>query len=169
MVDLDQTERVDRELNVVKRARFNQTHKQTRFPKQSLVFNHIRLKSCLRYLQGNVNKTTCHYINKFNFNNLSDGPLSSPNLCGLLILWRQGCESTLNFAKNWQNFWAQNWHLRSCWVHYSAALFRDSDFRLICFDAVFDQHKLGRPPAVGGPFRSSLKSRSKKQIQEDQK
>ena len=25
-------------------------------------------------------------------------------LGGLLILWRQGCESTLNFAKNWQIF-----------------------------------------------------------------
>ena len=29
MVDLDQTERVDRELNVVKRARFNQTIDKT--------------------------------------------------------------------------------------------------------------------------------------------
>ena len=30
-----------------------------------MVLNHIRLKSYLRYLLGNVNKTTCFYINKF--------------------------------------------------------------------------------------------------------
>ena len=48
MVDhLDQTERVDRELNVVKRARFNQTietYKTNEVPNQSLVLNHIRSK-----------------------------------------------------------------------------------------------------------------------------
>ena len=80
-------------------------------------------------------------------------------LCGLLILWRQGCESTLNFAKNQQIFGLKiGIHgAAGCIIlqHCSETLILGS---FVFFDAVFDQHKLGGPPAVGRPFRTSLKS-----------
>ena len=61
MVDhLDQTEIVDRELNVVKRARFNptiETYKTTEVPKPKFG---VRLKSYLRYLLGNLDRITCY-------------------------------------------------------------------------------------------------------------
>ena len=52
---------------------------QTRFPKQSLELNHIRSKSYLRYPSGNVNKTTCYYINNYKTTCLMKKLLASGN------------------------------------------------------------------------------------------
>ena len=65
---LDQTERVDRELNVVKRARFNQTfetYKTNKVPEPKFGVEPHTVKELPALPVRNVDKTTCYYTNKF--------------------------------------------------------------------------------------------------------
>ena len=68
MVDLDQTERVDRELNVAKRARFNQTikvNKSNEVPETKFGVEPHTVKELPALPVGNINKITCFYINNY--------------------------------------------------------------------------------------------------------
>ena len=85
----------------------------------------------------------CSIYGKLLLNGVHSTPgKAEQNLCGLLILRRQRCESTLNLRKIRKCFGCRNWHLQSYYVHYSAPLLLEIlILGLICsFDGVLEEH-----------------------------